>query len=108
MTIYYNPPGLPQSNGLMSGDQFPSTENINVREYYNSAYNGLTVKFIVPGMKGFEELRALVQLMGTFEPDGRFYRADISGEEIVGVLRAAGGGGIIRKKRKELASYIKE
>ena len=96
MTIYYNPPGLPQSNGLMSGDQFPSTENINVREHYNRL---LTVKFIVPGMEGFEELRALVQLMGTFEPDGKFYRADISGEEIVGVLRAAGGEGIIRKRR---------
>ncbi|MNY05058.1 hypothetical protein D3C86_1377640 [compost metagenome] len=96
MTIFYNPPDIPQSNGLMSGDPFPTTENINVREHYA---NYLTVRFIVPGMKGFEELRALIQLMGEFMSEGRYYKLDMTIEELIDVLRTAGGDDIIRKKR---------
>lgn len=87
-TIYYNPPNIPQSTGGEDNpdfEDFPGEENINLRGFIEWDTGR---DFLVPGQPGFEELRALTQLMG--HTYGNYWRMDITWSDLRGVLETAG------------------
>lgn len=87
--IFYNPPGSSHTN--RHNGAYPAEENINLGMFIN----GRGVRggkygddFLVPGMKGFEELRALIQLAG--KPERDYLKMSITWGELRAVLETAG------------------
>lgn len=79
--IYYNPPGIDQSNGGLS--QFPRVENINLGNFLMGGHT-----FLLVGQPGFNELRALIQLIG--EPEADYFQAVVTWKDLMDVFETVG------------------
>lgn len=87
--IFYNPPGSSHTKG--HNGAYPDEENINLgmfirgRRARDKGYNN---DFLVPGMAGFDEARALIQLAGVPERD--YLKLKVTWGELRAVLGNAG------------------
>lgn len=87
--IFYNPPGT--SHTEKHNGAYPDEENINLgmfikgRRVRGGKYGD---DFLVPGMTGFDEARALIQLAGVPERD--YLKLRVTWGELRAVLSNAG------------------
>lgn len=87
--VFYNPPG--SSHTQMENAGYPAEENINLGMFIRGKKLGTNEydnDFLVPGMAGFNEMRALIQLAGEEVRD--YLKLRITWGELRGVLESCG------------------
>lgn len=88
--VFYNPPGTSHTE-KDRGLHYPDVENINLGLFIKGRKvggNKYANDFLVPGMAGFNEMRALIQLAGVPERD--YFKLYIALGELRSVLETAG------------------
>src|SRR5574338_1514190 len=63
--IFYNPPGIVQSNGFYADSGYPDVENINCGNFSDASHKVNCPRFVTPDMPAFEALRAWCMWAGT-------------------------------------------